>query len=93
MLAHTQMFPEDLFEVLGELRPSYRWLVVGPARTGTVLCNHIASHYDFLLKFVSLSHQALRGTWILHGLRLGMHCFAVASVGHATLPVELRQVS
>ena len=33
-LASLKVFPEDLFEVMGDDRPDYRWLVVGPARTG-----------------------------------------------------------
>ena len=28
-------FPEDLFSVLGESRPDYRWLIMGPERSGS----------------------------------------------------------
>ena len=28
-------FSEDLFAVIGEDRPNYRWLIVGPARSGS----------------------------------------------------------
>jgi hypothetical protein len=37
-----QVFPEDLFEVLGrQKRPDFRWFVMGAARTGTTfqLCS------------------------------------------------------
>lgn len=29
------VFSEDLFELLGERRPSHRWLIIGPARSGS----------------------------------------------------------
>eukprot|EP01135_Chromosphaera_perkinsii_P004485 Nk52_evm9s284 gene=Nk52_evmTU9s284 len=29
------IFKEDLFQVLGEERPDYRWLIIGPARSGS----------------------------------------------------------
>ena len=30
-----QAFSEDLFGVLGDCRPDYRWLIVGPKRSGS----------------------------------------------------------
>ena len=30
-----QPFAEDLFSVLGDSRPDYRWLIIGPARSGS----------------------------------------------------------
>ena len=33
-VATLKYFQEDMFEVLGDKRPKYRWIVIGPAKTG-----------------------------------------------------------
>ncbi|KAI8813943.1 hypothetical protein BJ742DRAFT_734809 [Cladochytrium replicatum] len=47
-------FQEDLFSVLGERRPDYRWVIIGPARSGSTFhvdpnSTHIASAWNAVI--------------------------------------------
>lgn len=48
--ARRQVFPEDIFETLGESRSDFRWLVIGPARTGDVITLAVVSLVFFYLR-------------------------------------------
>jgi hypothetical protein len=42
-----EAFKEDLFTLLGEVRPDHRWLIVGPKRSGSTFHKVLSMHYIF----------------------------------------------
>lgn len=45
-----EYFREDYFAILGDERPDYRWLIIGPARSGSTFHKVHTCHLSGMLR-------------------------------------------
>ncbi|KZO92774.1 Clavaminate synthase-like protein [Calocera viscosa TUFC12733] len=82
----ADVFGEDLFSVFGEERPNYRWLIIGPARSGSTF------HKD--PNSTSAWNAAVQGTkgWVMFPPSvLPPGVYVSADEGEVTSPMSLAE--
>lgn len=82
-----EYFSDDLFKVMGEEnRPDWRWLIIGPRKSGSTF--HKVRTFAFQLLSPASSHT-LRFYRIQTGLRPGMRVLRARNSGSFALPISL----
>lgn len=76
-----EYFSEDLFQLVGEDRPDYRWIIIGPARSGSTFHRdpNFTSAWNAVIRYgkVLMCHDVFRSHVVntafelLYGMDIG----------------------